>query len=133
MTNDEIEIIIRLQRQGFGYRRIAALTNIAVNTVKSYCKRHPVNVIENDTPSDAFCRQCGKPIFFTPHRKAKQYCSDKCRMAWWNSHRDQVNRKAYRTVICEYCGSSFEVYGAPKRKFCSPTCAAASRNKAVEV
>ena len=133
MTKDEINIITQLQQQGFGYRRIAALTNIAVDTVKSYCKRHPVDATDCEAPSDAYCRQCGRPIQFTPHRKPKQYCSDKCRMAWWNSHRDQVNRKAYRTIICEHCGVAFEVYGAPKRRFCSTTCAAASRKKVVEV
>ena len=33
-----------------------------------------------------FCHQCGIPIQQTVGRKQKQYCSDKCRMTWWNAH-----------------------------------------------
>ena len=132
MTKDEIVVVTQLQRQGLGYRRIAALTNIPLNTIKSYCRRHPVNEAETDAPFEAFCRQCGQPIESAPHHKAKQFCSDKCRMTWWNSHRDLVNRKAYQTVVCGNCGTAFQVYGNMPRKFCSRACSAASRRKAVD-
>lgn len=132
MTKDEIVVVTQLQRQGLGYRRIAALTNIPLNTIKSYCRRHPVNEAEADAPLEAFCRQCGQPIESVPHHKAKQFCSDKCRMTWWNSHRNLVNRKAYQTVVCGNCGTAFQVYGNMPRKFCSRACSVASRRKAVD-
>ena len=132
MTKDEIVVVTQLQRQGLGYRRIAALTNIPLNTIKSYCRRHPVNEAEADAPLEAFCRQCGQPIESVPHHKAKQFCSDKCRMTWWNSHRNLVNRKAYQTVVCGNCGTAFQVYGNMPRKFCSRACSAASRRKEVD-
>lgn len=132
MTKDEIVVVTQLQRQGFGYRRIAALTNIPLNTIKSYCRRHPVAESADVTLSEDVCRQCGQPIESVPHRKAKQFCSDKCRMTWWNSHRNLVNRKAYQTVVCGNCGTAFQVYGNVPRKFCSRACSAASRRKAVD-
>lgn len=132
MTKDEIVVVTQLQRQGFGYRRIAALKNIPLNTIKSYCRRHPVAEAADVTLAEAVCRQCGQPIESVPHRKAKQFCSDKCRMTWWNSHRNLVNRKAYQTVVCGNCGTAFQVYGNVARKFCSRACSAASRRKAVD-
>ena len=132
MTKNEIEIITLLQRQGIGYRRIAALTSLPVDTVKSYCKRHPVDSTETVPAAEGFCKQCGRPINHTANRRAKVYCSDKCRMAWWNSHRDQVNRASARTVICGYCGTAFEAFGEPNRKYCSIACSQASRRKVVE-
>ena len=132
MTKDEIVVVTQLQRQGFGYRRIAALTNIPLNTIKSYCRRHPVAEAADVTRSEDACRQCGQPIESVPHHKAKQFCSDKCRMTWWNSHRNLVNRKAYQTVVCSNCGTAFQVYGNVPRKFCSRACSAASRRKSVD-
>lgn len=36
MTNEEKSNIRQLQTQGYGYRSIAAMTGLSVNTVKSY-------------------------------------------------------------------------------------------------
>ena len=46
MTESERKHIIELQYQGFGYKKIAKLTGIPVNTVKSFCARHPVQIEE---------------------------------------------------------------------------------------
>lgn len=43
-------------------------------------------------------------------------------MTWWNSHRDAVNKKAYRTFVCEYCGKEFTSYATDTRKYCSREC-----------
>ena len=132
MTNDQIAIVTQLQHQGLGYRRIAALTNISVNTVKGYCKRHPVNTQETEPQTDAYCKQCGRPVYYVPHRKAKQFCSDKCRMAWWNNNRNQVQHKVTKTVVCCLCGRSFVATGKRERKFCSKECFAAAMRKEAE-
>ena len=67
-------------------------------------------------------KNCDKPIYQPPGRKPKLFCSDKCRMTWWNSHRDAVNKKAYRTFVCEYCGKEFTSYATDTRKYCSREC-----------
>lgn len=48
-------------------------------------------------PADAnihVCKFCGKEVHQNPGRKEKKFCDDKCRMAYWNSHQDKVERKA---------------------------------------
>ena len=44
MTNAERSRIVELQQKGYGYKKIATITGLPQNTVKSYCSRHPVQV-----------------------------------------------------------------------------------------
>ena len=130
MTDQERTQIVQLQKKGLGYKRIATQLNLPVNGVKSFCRRHPVN--KDTALSDAVgCLQCGTPLTQQPHRKAKKFCSDKCRMAWWNTHQDQVNRKAYYQHIWPACGKLFESYGKEHRVYCSRACYAQARRKEV--
>ena len=46
MTEEQKSEIMLLRRQGVGYKRIAAIMEISVETVKSYCRR---NFEENAT------------------------------------------------------------------------------------
>lgn len=66
-----------LREKGYGYKRIASELNLSVNTVKSYCRRHPVPAVKSN--DDSVCLNCGKPIEQIPQRKKKKFCSDKCR------------------------------------------------------
>ena len=68
------------------------------------------------------CKTCGTVVIQTPGRKAKKFCSDRCRMKWWNSHADQVNKKATYDLVCMNCGCSFQAYGNSKRKYCCHEC-----------
>ena len=127
MVQNEIDEIARLQRCGLGYKRISQITGLSQNTGKSYCRRHP---LDSDASEDAsICHQCGKPVEQTPHRKKKLFCSDACRMMWWNAHPDRVNRQAYHAVTCASCGRTFESYSSANRKFCSRACYAKFRAK----
>ncbi len=122
MTKQEIEMLNVMRGRGKSAADIALTLQISVNTVRSYIRRHP--------PEDAVrveCRQCGKAILQIKGRKAKHFCSDKCRTAWWNSHPEKVQRKAYYHITCEYCGREFESYGNKNRKYCSRTCYADAR------
>ncbi len=128
MTNEERTQIAALQRQGYGYKKIATITGLSKNTVKSYCSRHPVQ--KNDFAElDGLCQNCKKPLEQTPHKRRKKFCSDACRMAWWNNHPELVQRKAYYTVTCAHCGEQFESYGNAHRRFCSRACYAEFRRK----
>ena len=55
--------IRELQMQGHGYKKIAKILGISENTVKSYCRRHPV---ENS------CLQCGRALSHTQGKKRKK-------------------------------------------------------------
>ena len=128
MTTEEIQIINDLQQQGLGYKRIAALTSRPVNTVKAYCRRHKVDTPTVEEPQ-AFCRGCGKPIHRIPQAKPRQFCSDVCRMRFWNSHRDEVKHKTIYSFRCPSCGREFQSIGNPNRKYCSRECVANARRK----
>jgi endogenous inhibitor of DNA gyrase (YacG/DUF329 family) len=100
---------------------IAATLKIPAGTVRSYIHRHPA------MPDSRVCKQCGKPVRQAPHRREKKFCSDACRMAWWNSHQEDVNKKAFYTLTCACCGKEFESYGNQNRKYCCRACYIADR------
>ena len=101
MTRDQQEEIRRLRASGEGYKRIAAMLGLSVNTVKSFCQRDNVKK-ETGRPDDttakscvytsrknvtgeSLCLRCGKPIAQIPGRRERLYCSDACRMGYWRS------------------------------------------------
>ena len=90
MRNEEID---KLRFQGYGYKKIARLLRLSENTIKSYCRRHPFDKTQK------VCLQCGKPIENTPHKREKKFCSDECRLDWWNSHPELINRKQYTIMF----------------------------------
>ena len=99
VTNEQIEIVARLQQSGKGYRAIAAETGLPINSVKSWCRRHPA-----DRTAPSFCQQCGSELKQIPGKRARRFCSDACRMLWWKEHpENKSHRVAYRHV-CRCCG-----------------------------
>jgi endogenous inhibitor of DNA gyrase (YacG/DUF329 family) len=121
MTRDDTAKIIEFQNSGMGYKRISSLMGLPVNAVKSHCRRHPVSKY-------GICQQCGAPIKQTPHKRAKKFCSDACRMEWWKAHPEQVQRKVYH-LTCVWCGKPFDSVGSGERKYCSRVCYADARRK----
>ncbi len=124
MTQTQKEQIAGLQRIGLGYRKIATELGLPVDTVKSYCRRHPL------PRYDTVCAQCGKPLVQTPHKRKKRFCCDQCRMAWWKAHPDQIVRKKVYTHICRFCGKEFQSHRATSQ-FCSRKCYADIRRSEV--
>ena len=122
MTKQEIETLNLMRSHDRSATDIAIALGLSVNTVRSYIRRHP--------PKDAVqvgCRQCGKPVMQAKGRKAKYFCSDRCRNAWWNAHPEKVQRKAYYRLTCQFCGKEFVSYGNKNRKYCSRLCYADAR------
>ncbi len=115
MTDLETRQIEDLRKQGNGYKKIAQLTGLSINTVKSFCRRI-------GTSDSSQCMQCGKEIIQVRGRKEKKFCCDACRMKWWNSHQDQVRRKAVYEFTCQACGTIFTAYGNAHRKYCCRAC-----------
>lgn len=136
MTEYQKAQIIKLRAAGNGYGKVAKSLGISLNTVKSFCRRNdvgsnsPVEPVLTYTGETTYCENCGQPIQQIEKQKKKRFCCDKCRNAWWNSHLDQVKRKAVYHFQCLYCGKEFCVYGDKRRKYCSHACYITDRFKA---
>lgn len=125
MTDEQRTAIGRYRKAGYGYKKIGQLTGISENTVKTYCRRNGLGGLAasvQDTDGGSVCKCCGAAVRQTPGRKEKKFCSNQCRMKWWNSHLDQVNRKAMYEFTCPTCGKEFSAYGNRNRKYCSHEC-----------
>lgn len=136
MTDHQKAQIIKLRADGNGYGKIAKSLGIPLNTVKSFCRRNDISGNSSVGPAlpltgeTTCCENCGRPIRQIAKQKKKRFCCDKCRNAWWNSHLEQVKRKAVYQFKCLYCGKEFHVYGDKRRKYCSHACYIADRFKA---
>lgn len=144
MTSTDRERIAAMRAQGASYVAIAGALGISVNSVKSYCQRHGLGRAPESAPIQEValtpitsppqqeagaCEQCGSPVLRTAGRKQRRFCSDRCRMAWWSAHREQMSQKTLRQFVCGYCGMQFSRYGVAHRSFCSRACASAARRK----
>ena len=117
MTHEQKQKIADLRRAGYGYVKIAQELRISVNTVKSFCQRNPVDIAK----ADNICKECGVNLVQNDGCKAKKFCSDACRIKWWNHHSNEMSVNA----VCPHCGKSF--HGRKGRKFCSHACYIAER------
>lgn len=129
MTAEEKRILATYRKQGIGYKKIAQLMGLSVNTVKTYCKRNALGGMITVSPcsTEKACKYCGATLVQTPGRKRRIFCSDVCRSKWWNAHPELVNHRSERQVICAYCGQSFSVTKNSTRKYCSHNCYIADR------
>lgn len=120
------EMIEKLRQNGNSYSSIADTMHISINTIKSYCKRNninPANIIDNrNTVVPRCCPQCSNEVIHKPKCKPRRFCSDTCRVSWWNTHQNQVDRKAVYILKCINCGNLFESYGNKNRRYCQHSC-----------
>ncbi len=134
MTDLQKEQIAALREQGYGYATIANAVGMKKGTVVAFCRKMGLTGTKaqgnNRITLDAgFCLQCGTPLVQKPGRKKIKFCSDKCRVTWWNSHPEAVKKKAIYYFTCAHCGKDFTAYGNAGRKFCSHACYIAERYK----
>lgn len=126
LTDEQKRQIRILRKDGFSYDKIAGLLSLSENTVKSFCRRNGLTgttgYVQKYDPTKHFCPQCGLPVKQNPGRKLKKFCSDECRRRFWNSHLDQVDRKAIYKFECAFCHKVFSAYGNAGRKYCSHKC-----------
>ena len=120
MTEAQKTEIARQRRAGTSFSQIAQNLNLSINTVKSYCQRN--NVTKNSDVKKDVCVQCGTPLIQKEKTKRRRFCCSQCRVKWWNSHPEAVNKKALYKNKCAYCGKNFTAYGNSHRKYCSHQC-----------
>lgn len=143
MTVEEKAQVQSLRRDGFGYKRIAYITGVPFETVKSHLRRHPadddkiVEPMSNTAPIVGIkylpCHQCGEPVAQNPGRKRKKFCCVQCRNDWWNRNKYKIDRPSANLFQCAGCGCEFRAYGTTKRKYCSHSCYIKDRFGQVEL
>lgn len=127
MTNEQKYKIAELRQSGYGYANIADALGLTKNQVSAYCRRAgrtgtKAAVGTTDVPASNCCRNCGKPLMQVAGRKPLKFCSDACRIHWWNTHPDAVDKKAFYDFTCACCGKPFRAYGNSRRKYCCHAC-----------
>lgn len=122
MTQQEEKRIIQLRKQGLSLSEIAVCMNINAASIRSFCSRNNVQL--------DVCLQCGKTILQSPQRKEKKFCSDKCRMTWWNHNAGAGGRAPHHTQVCRNCHTTFDCFHSKSRVYCSRKCYAEARRKA---
>lgn len=128
MTENQKQQIVIMRTRCMGYSEIAEKLGLSKNSVRSYCANHnlsgqmAVSGRKSKDYTGFVCKNCGKPIVSLPGRKPKKFCSDKCRLSWWNAHPDKVNKTAFYSFRCPVCNKEFTSYGNNHRKFCCFDC-----------
>lgn len=120
MTHKEKEKIIELRKKRYTYGQISIELNIPRSSISTFCKRNKIDAGSED--KYVSCKNCEKIIKLERKRKPKKFCSDECRVSWWNKHQDLVNKKAFYDITCSSCGKQFKAYGNKKQKYCSHVC-----------
>lgn len=120
MTNEQRERITTMRQDGLGYIKIAQVLGLSENTVKSYCRRQNSLIAEVKTTR---CEECRRLLDIS-RRKNRRFCSDSCRMKWWNKH---PKPDMLYTAICAYCGKEVHMRRKNERKYCSQQCYIAAR------
>lgn len=122
MTDNQKRQIDHLRQEGCGYVKIAAMLGISENTVKSYCRRQSKGTEKEPA---AVCEECGK-LIDRGTRAHKRFCSDACRMKWWNKH---PKPDMSYTAQCACCGKEIHMRRKDERKYCSHRCYILARYK----
>ncbi|WP_019003169.1 hypothetical protein [Succinimonas amylolytica] len=129
MTEQQKISIRVLREQNFSYVAISRILELTLGAVRSYCQRcglggNRKEAFQADKPMvlPTFCKCCGKQVIQREKIKPRIFCSDECRVTWWNSHLDQVKRRNPHTVKCLCCGKEFTWYGSKVKKFCAHAC-----------
>lgn len=122
MTSEQKQEISAMQQAGLGYSKIAKVIGVSENTVKSYCRRQKTIIVSEIID---LCAQCGMPIDKSK-RSSRRFCSDACRIKWWNKHpKADLPYKEH----CAYCGNEMLMRRKNERKYCSHRCYISDRYK----
>ena len=126
MKREDLKQVRSLREAGYSYSKIATILGVPKNSVKSYCNRFGIRLITESSVSDADgvlrCRQCGRQIDHERRTAVKQFCSNECRMRWWNAHRYHTTSKAVGVTYCASCKKAFRSYIGQHRKYCCHKC-----------
>ncbi len=114
MTANDKKRIQELREAGLTYKEIADETGIAFGTVKMFFQR------QKDKPAVQRCEQCHSPLRQDVSRAGRRFCSDKCRVKWWETHPDKTKSAEQHQFTCTMCGKVF--FSRKPGKYCTRAC-----------
>ena len=135
MTEHQKRDIQFLRECGKKYTEVANSLGLTVETVKKYCQRNDLTddklarpLSEAVLPADAHddgehCRNCGAEL----PKGRRSFCSEACRIAWWNEHPEKIRKRKVGAIRCAGCCKLFLDYKYRGRKYCSHECYVNSR------
>jgi endogenous inhibitor of DNA gyrase (YacG/DUF329 family) len=96
LTEADKEKILKMRRNGLGYRNIAKVLGLNADTIKSFVRRNGLGGILVDKERDIsdFCPVCGELLVQTPNKRRKTYCSDRCRLKGWQQRQRERSGEA---------------------------------------
>lgn len=132
MTEVQKKQILKMRKDGLGYKTIAGAVDLSRNAVRKFCKSHgmsgfgwvaAINTAER-VQSGELCKNCYQKIKQPKKGRKKKFCSEECRRNWWKEHPEQIKKtdNAQYRLICTNCGREFISYGNKNRKYCSHSC-----------
>ena len=130
MTDQQKKQIMAMRLRGDSHAVIADALGLSRNTVKSFCLRNlrPEPLEVQAAPAlTGTCAQCSTGFVLCPGHRQRRFCSDRCRMTWWNAHRELLRSTARVEYTCVCCGKHFMGYEWQRRKYCSHACYIAHR------
>lgn len=110
MTREQQEEIRRLRAQGEGYKKIGALLDLSVNTVKSFCRR------DADRGHDRSAEQ-------EDTRNLSVVTNEESNIGNQQEEHDAVEHVPSDALLCLRCHKPITSQGKRRtRKFCSDSC-----------
>lgn len=87
--------ILKLKNQGNSCRKIAVLLSLPENTIKSFLRRE-----HKQSDKTGVCKNCNKKLEIIPKHRARIFCCDNCRIAYWRKSKKRcgVNEDVSRAV-----------------------------------
>ncbi len=90
MTENQRNLILRLRKDGEGYKTIANTVGLSRDRVRSFCKSKNIAGfgaaatlnIEEQATDGSICPNCYAPIVQSTKGRRKKFCSEKCRREW---------------------------------------------------
>ena len=122
MTEDEKTRVRELRNRGLGMQAIADIMKMSRDNVRYLLRKEGLGGAVGNTAEGRICMECGRTLIHTDGKRKRRFCSDSCRMKWWNRRRDTRRSKSMKELACPVCGQIFWAYGSSHRRFCSTEC-----------
>lgn len=124
MTEQDKRKVFDLHGRGATYKQIEEQTGISAGTVRTFISRQSAAKL---SANQGRCEECFCLIEQSAEGKIRRFCSARCRVSWWNKHRNELNSSSKHKKKCPVCGKKFVTYKGGT--FCSRVCYIASFRK----
>ena len=120
MTDSQKDKIKELRTSGYSYAAIALEIGSNKDAVRSYCRNYNIDsacAYGKSIAAKSVCKVCGKPLVHAAGKRRKEFCSSKCRSAYWRR-----TKNSSKVFTCACCGKTFYGFTSKNPKYCSRVC-----------